>query len=207
MIIDEEAYIEHFGVKGMRWGVRKDRSSGDVMDKRPMDKKEVAKKIAIGLGVLTVAVGAAYAGKTLSQNGSLRLRDIKPPTKTVQDATKRTFQPPTSVIYMARGKNVCLTFLKKGDTPDYFSIFDKLGLNRDNSSMEFLQKATDGSGLAAAQFLDPRGRKDFAGRPILHTIVIPSTMASRINSVDDVRSQVWPLLSNTYDAYYEQQRT
>lgn len=29
MIIDEDVYLEHFGVKGMRWGVRKERAAGN----------------------------------------------------------------------------------------------------------------------------------------------------------------------------------
>lgn len=28
MIVDEDVYLEHFGVKGMKWGVRKDRAHG-----------------------------------------------------------------------------------------------------------------------------------------------------------------------------------
>lgn len=35
MIIDEEVYVEHFGVKGQKWGVRKERiSDKDVSLKR-----------------------------------------------------------------------------------------------------------------------------------------------------------------------------
>lgn len=30
-LIDKEAYLMHYGVKGMKWGVRKDRNSGSLM--------------------------------------------------------------------------------------------------------------------------------------------------------------------------------
>lgn len=32
MIIDEEAYLEHFGVKGMKWGVRRQRREARLRD-------------------------------------------------------------------------------------------------------------------------------------------------------------------------------
>lgn len=46
MYVDEQAYLEHYGVKGMRWGVRKDdRSIGQrVNDYRAKKEKETTKR-------------------------------------------------------------------------------------------------------------------------------------------------------------------
>ena len=45
MIIDEDAYLEHFGVKGMRWGVRRDGAPG-VSSKTNRDAAKDAKEFA-----------------------------------------------------------------------------------------------------------------------------------------------------------------
>lgn len=38
--MDEMNYLEHYGVKGMRWGVRKDRSTSTTGRKRPNRREE-----------------------------------------------------------------------------------------------------------------------------------------------------------------------
>lgn len=46
MILDESVYLEHYGVKGMKWGVRKDRPSGvsrSVNRSAKKDAKEFAR--------------------------------------------------------------------------------------------------------------------------------------------------------------------
>ena len=62
-----DAYLEHFGVKGMRWGVRKDHSAGEP--KTPMSKR---KKVAVGVSTgLAIATGAALVASTLMSSGSV----------------------------------------------------------------------------------------------------------------------------------------
>lgn len=60
MIIDEDVYIEHFGVMGMKWGVRNDKKNS----KEGTSKKQKAKKIAAitALGAV-IAAGTIYAIK------------------------------------------------------------------------------------------------------------------------------------------------
>jgi hypothetical protein len=60
--------LVHFGVKGMRWGVRKSEESSSNTPKTPMSTK---KKVAIGVGVAaTVVVGAAVTAYILKNRGS-----------------------------------------------------------------------------------------------------------------------------------------
>lgn len=59
--------LEHFGVRGMRWGVRRSRSSSG-------GKSHKKRNIAIGVGVL--AVGAATAGVVLSSRGSTPITSV-----------------------------------------------------------------------------------------------------------------------------------
>ena len=66
--------LVHFGKKGMRWGIRnKSNISGNRTVKTPMSKK---KKIAIGVGVATVALGVAATAYYLHKNGKLPLSSI-----------------------------------------------------------------------------------------------------------------------------------
>lgn len=58
----------HYGVKGMKWGVRKERSASDQA--RSARRKATAKKVAIGVGVTAVVLGSAYVAYKLSSNSS-----------------------------------------------------------------------------------------------------------------------------------------
>lgn len=62
---DDSAYLAHHGVKGMKWGVRKDRSAYKTSDRVKGFIKRNGKKIAIGAGIAAgtaLAVGATAAG-------------------------------------------------------------------------------------------------------------------------------------------------
>lgn len=58
--------IEHFGVKGMRWGVRKKRDTppikNDITSEQKVRRRLVAKRVAIGAAVLAAAGLAVYGG-------------------------------------------------------------------------------------------------------------------------------------------------
>lgn len=69
----------HFGVRGMKWGVRKEDSSSGLTSKEGMSTK---KKVAIGVGTAAVVVGTVSAAYVLRKHG----------------------QTPTSVFKTARGK-------------------------------------------------------------------------------------------------------
>lgn len=76
MIIDEEVYLEHHGVKGQKWGVRNDPKFGSRAKK--VFTPRLAKRVGIGLGLgaaigtgATVPVVAAAATLT-----AIRGRDI-----------------------------------------------------------------------------------------------------------------------------------
>lgn len=62
--------LEHFGVRGMRWGVRNQRSSGEGNS----SKKKRAVKIAVGAGV--VIAGAAFATLMIRKHGSTSIKTL-----------------------------------------------------------------------------------------------------------------------------------
>ncbi len=67
----EEA-LAHFGVKGMRWGVRNTTSSTSPSE--PKKRMSTKKKVAIGVSVL--AVGTAATVAVLAKHGNLPISDI-----------------------------------------------------------------------------------------------------------------------------------
>ncbi len=80
----EGDYLIHFGVKGMRWGVRKDkdRSGSKFKDKSKNDKKKKGlskkTKIAIGIGAAAAAITIGYfASKKLGLLPSKSINDGK----------------------------------------------------------------------------------------------------------------------------------
>lgn len=68
MVETVDEFLSHFGTKGMKWGVRKARDAPDTFkSKAQLDKeahnREIAKKVAIGAGVVVALGVSVYAGK------------------------------------------------------------------------------------------------------------------------------------------------
>jgi hypothetical protein len=95
--VSVEDYLEHFGVKGMRWGVRRERTSGfsDKVTKEDANRAR-NKKIAATVGVGLVVGAVLLAGANKRKRSSLGS------TKSGQEAAKRIVssmgKTPTSSI-------------------------------------------------------------------------------------------------------------
>lgn len=90
-----EEVLAHFGKKGMKWGVRKQRQVGDIATKglgitttgsrersaaktpltsaQRAHRKQVVKRAAISVGVVAAVAGTAYVGYKLNQSGKISL--------------------------------------------------------------------------------------------------------------------------------------
>lgn len=64
-----DTYLEHFGIKGMKWGQRK-KSSKDSSTKKSMSTK---KKVAIGVGV---AAGVAAVAYMMTRRGKVPVKHV-----------------------------------------------------------------------------------------------------------------------------------
>jgi hypothetical protein len=199
-----QEFIFHYGTKGMKWGIRNKKPTSDSSSKAVSneDKKAArrnnAKKAAIGVGVLTVVAGGAYVAYQLNQNGQLPLSSIKkakPPPKT-EVAIKKVLDEPTSILHASRGKTKGFRFFKTGDLAEPYPAYEK-AFGTD-SFTDGLFERYDG-GKIAASFLDPDGRNDQSGRRISHQVIVPKSMSSGVNNIDDVKKNIWPLLKDTYD--------
>lgn len=112
MIINEDVYLEHYGKKGMRWGVRNNSNSKkQALTSEEKDKRN--KKLAIILGsaaaVTAIGVGAYYAKKHFN----VKVSNIPKSTKTVQNFAKSLADEPVGIMHSSRGRNRGYAFFTK----------------------------------------------------------------------------------------------
>ena len=192
--------LTHFGVKGMHWGVRKERETAGSKPKKSMtseEKRARAKKVALGVGVLLAVAGTAFVAYKLNQSGNLPVSSLRKTKPT--PAVKKILQEPTDIIHVGGAKNNGYSFLRKGNTPDYASLMQK-AFPHGTEYGDTFKHMPDGS--IAAQFFDPKGHKDAAGRVIPHNVIIPKSMTAGIHSIEDVKKHIWPIVEPAQEAYY-----
>lgn len=200
-------FLSHYGAKGMHWGIRKaEDTKGNNVGKSQIDisadRKAKAKKIAIGVGILVVVAGAGYAAYTLNKNGKLPLSSMRSATpSSAKKIAETVSHEPTTMIHATRGRDVGFQFFKKGGVPDALVEYTKAGFTEDDRRENFKRYGKSGEKVAA-RFFDPEGRHDFAGRIIPHEVIVPASMSNGINSLDDVKTKIWPLLKPDYDILY-----
>jgi hypothetical protein len=81
-----------------------------------------------------------------------------------------------------------------GGQPDPLLDYERTFADVGNEPAAFRHLA----GKAALRFPDPRGRRDSAGRVILHEFVVSGVLADEIGSIEDGVRQVWPLVAGAY---------
>lgn len=76
---DLDAYVlEHYGVKGMKWGRRKDRS----------ESSGKGKKVALGVAAAGATAGAAFVAYKLSQGGGVKMSSLVKPAASASSMSK-----------------------------------------------------------------------------------------------------------------------
>ena len=93
-------FLKHYGVKGMKWGVRRD-TSNSTSDKKG-DKRlslkdpRVKRAVAIGGSITAIAVGAFIASRFSDTN-----MDPATVARGAEEA-KRILQEPADLIYLTK---------------------------------------------------------------------------------------------------------
>lgn len=192
--------LVHYGVKGMRWGVRNENESssqsGNIrkLPSSSEQRKARAKKIAIGVGALTAIAGAGFVAYKLNQSGAIKLSSLKKSPKATK-VVEKIVSEQTDILHASRGKNTGFRFYKTGGFPNPIGQLETVfGADKFEDGM-FEQLA---DGRVATSFLDPKGRKDFSGRVIPHQVIIPKTLAAGLKGLDDVMNEIWPLIESNY---------
>ena len=101
-------------------------------------------------------------------------------------------------IWSTRGRDWGFRFLRDAGLSDPLIAFEAAfsGLDGDPEVC-----ATSGD-QTALRFLDPDGRSDHAGRPILHEFVVFDNAIPDGTTVDEAQAVVWPLVSEEYAALW-----
>jgi hypothetical protein len=99
-----------------------------------------------------------------------------------------------SLVWASRGRSWGFRFLRDGGLrdplPHYGTAFAHVG-----DEPEICCR--DGKSVAL-RFPDPLDRRDAAGRVILHEFVLSGPLADGINSPEDGRRLVWPLVAQQF---------
>lgn len=192
----EDYELAHFGIKGMKWGVRRKTNSEGLVEKKPPmsreDRVAVAKKAAVGTGILLAAVGSAIVASKLGTDGDTPIESIP--------ETKPKLPDMENLIFASKPKNAGFMVMNNGNHPSPIEMMDEVfGDKAVGPETDTLIDSPRGKGIYLS---DPEGRKDRAGRPISHVILIPNSMKDSVNSRDDVVNDIWPKVKDDYDYDY-----
>lgn len=58
-------------------------------------------------------------------------------------------------------------------------------------------------GMLAVRFTDPEDRTDFAGRPIVHDVILFGSAAEGVRSMADAVARVWPQIAQEYSRIWD----
>lgn len=94
MMYSYDDYLAHYGIKGMKWGVRKNRNRSSKpkrTEEQKAKRKQTAKKVAIGVAGAAVVAGGAYAAYKFGPKlKNVSMKDIA--SKRKSKAGKQSFE-------------------------------------------------------------------------------------------------------------------
>lgn len=103
------------------------------------------------------------------------------------------------LIWATRGRTWGFRFLLNGGFDDPLVVRDDVFSGFDNQPEVWRRVAAK----VALRFPDPLGRQDAAGRVIPHEFVVLAPEADRIDSLEEGRRLVWPLVADEFERIWQ----
>jgi len=104
-----------------------------------------------------------------------------------------------SFIWATRGRTWGFRFLRDGGFADPLPAYDDAFAYLDDEP-ETCRRVGD---TVAVRLLDPLGRRDEFGRVIPHEFVVVGELADAIDSVEDGLTQIWPMVKDEYEGFWD----
>jgi hypothetical protein len=166
--IDGDVYLEHYGVKGMRWGVvNEDDTSGDGGSAKQDPKNRVSsdkarltpkqKKMLIGGAAVAGTLLVAYGGYKLSNSGQLNAAGLR--VKEKLNLQEGPFKINKELARKDLTADQIQSLVNKGANPDYGAMGTKLNCRRSTFAYEMRRRGYD---VSATKTMTGEGQK-FSG--------------------------------------------
>lgn len=196
---DVDDFLAHYGVRGMKWGIRKSAyaSNSNPRERKPLTRSQ---KIAAAGVVGAVVLGGIATAVILKNRGSVPTGNLGEAQK-AKDFVAKKFEEPIRPIFVSKTTVGGYRYMGRGGLKDASAeVFrSPIAEFEKNGQREGFKRYGDNLEKIAVRFKDPNGRLDQATRPIHHDLIIPKDMASDIKNIDDVMTKVWPKISAAYD--------
>lgn len=106
---------------------------------------------------------------------------------------------PASVIWATRGRSWGFRFLRDGGLADPLTAYEAAFRGIRESEGALVPRES----VVALRLVDPEGRRDAAGRPIVHDFVIPRSQAVDVQTIDSGLRMIWAPLAAEYDRVWD----
>jgi hypothetical protein len=106
-----------------------------------------------------------------------------------------------SLIWATRGRSWGFRFLRSGGFEDPLTVYETAfsGVEDRSEACRRLAETATLPEMVALRFPDPSGRRDQAGRVIPHDFVVLRPLADEVDSVEDGRQLIWPLVARDFE--------
>lgn len=103
-----------------------------------------------------------------------------------------------SLIWATRGRTWGFRFVRHARLADPLPVYET-AFSGIETSPEVFRRLDN---IVAVRLRDPESRKDQSGRIIFHDFVLEGTASSAVDSTQDARENIWPLVVDEYDRIY-----
>ncbi|HJB10169.1 MAG TPA: hypothetical protein H9786_06510 [Candidatus Brachybacterium merdavium] len=104
-----------------------------------------------------------------------------------------------SLLWAARGRTWGFRFLRTAGHADPLPVYEDAFCGLDDQPEVCRRTGCQ----VALRLPDPEGRKDQSGRLIIHEFVIEGSAAQGVETPEDGRKRIWPLVAAEYAEVYD----